>query len=274
MTAIRADMRLSAISHCVALAESLLGAVERALEWHPGDAIAGAAVRAAVDDLRHVAQDLRDADAGVDAHCLYRLMMALPFSASVVPPAPPPLAPPPATPLGQRGRPASRGPPAPSTSPTRGAPPPPPAPVAPRPPVDQYAASRALGRVYDLTRLPNAALRHAANRAVSWASEWARTIADARRAVLFPPPPAAPSRPDRVDRPLRARGATSAPRVPPRASSGAPAPSAAPASGHLATAHRRGAAGEAAPIIGVSLPLASLLDSLPPGAPGSPYEPP
>ena len=146
--------------------------------------------------------------------------------------------------------------------------------TTPRPPVDQYAASRALGRVYDLTRLPNAALRHAANRAVSWASEWARTIADARRAVLFPPPPAAPSRPDRVDRPLRARGATSAPRVPPRASSGAPAPSAVPASGHPATAHRRGAAGEATPIIGVSLPLASLLDSLPPDAPGSPYEPP
>ena len=200
MLAIRGDMRLSAYSHCVALAESLLAAVERALEWYPGDAIAGAAVRVAVDDLRRVVQGLRDVGAGLDSHCLYRLMMALPFSANAIPP--PAAMPPPMPPL---PRPAS-------TPPLRrgAAPPPPAAPL----PVDHYAASRALGRVFDLVRLPNAVLRPAANRAVNWASTWICTIAAARRAVLFPapvaavaPPAGAPRSPTRPVRSLPASAA-------------------------------------------------------------------
>jgi hypothetical protein len=127
-------------------------------------------VRVAVDDLRRVVQGLRDVGAGLDSHCLYRLMMALPFSANAIPP--PAAMPPPMPPL---PRPAS-------TPPLRrgAALPPPAAPL----PVDHYAASRALGRVFDLVRLPNAVLRPAANRAVNWASTWICTIAAARRAVL------------------------------------------------------------------------------------------
>ena len=129
------------------------------------------------DDLRRVVQDLRDAGAGLDPHCLYRLMMAMPFSANAIPP--PAALPPPTPPLPRLA----------STPPLRrgAAPPPPAAPL----PADQYAASRALGRVFDLVRLPNAVLRPAANRAVSWASTWTCTIAAARRAVLFPAPVAA-----------------------------------------------------------------------------------
>ena len=322
MLAIRGDMRLSAISHCVALAESLLAAVERALEWHPGDALAGAAARAAVDDLRRVAQGLRDADAGLDAHCLYRLMMALPFSANAIPPPealPPPMPPPspppplPTTPLPlsppptgryrggesvqvRRGRPPVREPPrgegtarrrrsVPTSPPRRGAVPPPPA--APSP-VDHYAASRALGRVYDLVRLPNAVLRPTANRAVSWASRWICTIAAARRAVLFPvpvPAAAAPARAMRSSiRPARPPPVTAATRPPmaPSRPGGAAVPRApsdhrtdpcADAGSAAAAPRRRGAASaDCVPPYAASGGV-PLLDNPLPGAPGPPTEP-
>jgi len=215
MVAIRGDMRLSAISHFVALSEALLAAVERALVWFPGDALQAAEAALAVGNARRVAQEARDAGTGLDAHCLYRLVMALPFSARAIPPpralqplsTPAPAIPPPtqAPPPGRRGAlggtgteaggcaPARKSLPAdqrrrprPASPPRRSAEPPPPPPSMP---ADEYAASRALGRVYDSVRLPNAVLRPAANRAVSWASMWIRTIAEARRAVLFPAPP-------------------------------------------------------------------------------------
>jgi len=77
MVAIRGDMRLSAISHFVALSEAL---------WFPGDALQAAEAALAVGNARRVAQEARDAGTGLDAHCLYRLVMALPFSARAIPP--------------------------------------------------------------------------------------------------------------------------------------------------------------------------------------------
>ena len=309
MRAIRGDMRLSAISHCVALAESLLAAVERALEWFPGDVLSGAAVRAAVGDLRRVAQGLRDAGAGLDAHCLYRLMMALPFSANAIPPPealppPPPLqlpttslplTPPPpgryregepAAAQVRRGRPPVKESPrgggtariwrSASTSPPRrdAAHPPPAVP----PLVDQYAASRALGRVYDLTRLPNAVLRPSANRAVTWASLWICTIAAARRAVLFPAPAAAVAPPGASSRPARRRSlpATSAARAPAAAAPAAHRVQTDPRTGPhvdfaLAAARSQGVAGDVPPYaVSGGVPL---LDNPLPGAPGPPAQP-
>ena len=116
MVAIRDEMRLSAISHCAAFSATLLAAVERALLWYPGDAAAAADVRAAAAATRRVAQKCRDAGAGLDMHCTYRLVMALPFSARAIPPEPPPV-------------------------------------LASSPPDDRHAASRALGRLYDAVRL-------------------------------------------------------------------------------------------------------------------------
>jgi hypothetical protein len=227
-----------------------------------------------VDDLRRVAQGLRDADAGLDAHCLYRLVMALPFSANAIPPPealPPPMPPSPPPP------PLSTTPPAPPVSSS----------ASQALPVDQFAASRALGRVYDLVRLPNAVLRPTANRAVSWASGWICTIAAARRAVLFPAPVAAAAAPAgaprssiRSARPLPATAATRSPVAPSRGAAAVPrAPSdhrtdPCAGAGAAAVAPRRQ---EAASAEGVPPYAASggvpLLDNPLPGAPGPPAEP-
>jgi len=52
---------------------------------------------------------------------------------------------------------------------------------------DPFAASRALGRIFDSVRLTSTLSRAVANRAVAWASEQIQRIADTRRAILFPP---------------------------------------------------------------------------------------
>jgi len=192
----------------------------------------------------------------------------------------------------------SRGPPPEALPPPMPpSPPPPPLPTtSPAPPVSssavralpvdhwQFAASRALGRVYDLVRLPNAVLRPTANRAVSWASRWICTIAAARRAVLFPAPVAAAAAPAgatrssiRSARPLPATAATRSPVAPSR---GAAAVSRAPSdhrtdpdadAGSAAVASRRQGA---ALVDGVPPYAASggvpLLDNPLPGAPGPP----
>ena len=145
----REEMRASAISHYTAMCESIAEASNRAERWYPGDSIALADTRVAVEDACRVVEATRDAGAALEPFVVYRLILALPFPQHAVPDRPQQAA-------------------------------------------DPFAASRALGRVYDSVRLTNTLLRSTATRAVSWASERIRAIADARRAVLFPPPPRAP----------------------------------------------------------------------------------
>jgi hypothetical protein len=152
----RDDRRLSAISHYAAMCEAILAASERALRWYPGDAGALVATRVAVTTAQAVVQSTRDDGATLEPFLVYRLILALPFPEHVLPPYPPP-----ADPLMRKDGGA----------------------VA----ADPFAASRALGRIFDSVRLTSTLSRAVANRAVAWASEQIQKIADTRRAILFPP---------------------------------------------------------------------------------------
>ena len=228
MRELREDTRLSSISHYTALCDSLVAASERAERWYPGDTGAFAGTRAAVEEARSIAAATRDAGAALEPFLVYRLILALPFPEHAVPDRPPLVAlspsPPPTTVTGSRcgsavgtaARTASAvSDPVPETA---GAASRDSAAVASPPSSaldadaaggrasDPFAASRALGRVFDSVRLTNTLLRSTATRAVDWASRRVRAIADARRAVLFPPPPRPP--PEQPEAPVAAVGDT------------------------------------------------------------------
>ena len=213
MRELREDTRLSSISHYTALCDSLVAASERAERWYPGDTGAFAGTRAAAEEARSIAAATRDAGAALEPFLVYRLILALPFPEHAVPDRPPLVAPSPSPPpttvtgsrcgsaVGTAARTAVSDP----VAATAGAASRDGAAVASPPSSaldadaaggrasDPFAASRALGRVFDSVRLTNTLLRSTATRAVDWASRRVRAIADARRAVLFPPP-SAPAR--------------------------------------------------------------------------------
>ena len=196
MRELREDMRVSAISHYTALCESIVEASDRAERWYPGDSAALADSRAAAGDACRVVEAIREAGAALEPFVVYRLILALPFPQHAVPDRPPPLSPsPPRTgaSAARGGSRAATGSPFDDASDGDvSAPCGANAPAAEEQAVDPFAASRALGCVYDSVRLTNTLLRSTATLAVSWASGRIRAIADARRAVLFPPPPRPP----------------------------------------------------------------------------------
>ena len=84
----------------------------------------------------------------MDRHCTYRLILALPFPEAIVPQRPP------------------------DTFPFDRA-----EHLTP----DQYAVSRAMGRVFDSTVLTNVLVRRPATLIVNWASRWITSFAETRR---------------------------------------------------------------------------------------------
>jgi len=124
--------------------------------WFPGDDTgpAQAAIRAAgevISTRREIARTYGAVPAPppvVDRHCTYRLILALPFPEAIVPQRPP------------------------DTYPFDRA-----EHLAP----DQYAVSRAMGRVFDSTVLTNVLVRRPATLIVNWASRWITSFAEARR---------------------------------------------------------------------------------------------
>ena len=156
IAAIRAKLYDSAAELVYAILQQLERELARRKRWFPGDdtgpalkTIAGA--RKLIRTRQEIARAYDAAPASppvVDWHCIYRLILALPFPEAIVPPPPPDAAP---FDAAQHLTP------------------------------DPYAVSRAMGRVFDSTVLTNVLVRKPATLIVEWACGWITILAEARR---------------------------------------------------------------------------------------------
>ncbi len=156
IAAIRAKLYDSAAELVYAILQQLERELARRKRWFPGDdtgpalrTITGA--RKLIRTRQEIARAYVAAPAPppvVDWHCIYRLILALPFPEAIVPPPPPDAAP---FDAAQHLTP------------------------------DPYAVSRAMGRVFDSTVLTNVLVRKPATLIVEWACGWITILAEERR---------------------------------------------------------------------------------------------